>query len=73
MIAQNTQDQVNLTDRIEDQARQAWALSEFLLAYHNDTADGARCAMSNEIVSGLLENLCERLETIREITAQEAA
>lgn len=54
-------------DRIEDQARQAWALSEFLLAYHNDQAAGEGLMMSTEIVCGLLENLCDRLEAIREI------
>lgn len=53
-------------DRIDDHTRQAWALSEFLLAYYNDGDEG-RDTMSDEVMSGLMENLAGHLRIIREL------
>jgi len=57
---------IALRDRIDDHSRQAWALSEFLLAYYNDSTEG-RSTMSDEVMSGVAENLAGHLRAIREL------
>lgn len=60
---------VLIADRIDEHTRQAWALSEFLLAYFNDSDEG-RDTMSDEVMSGLMENMAEHLRAIRELNAR---
>jgi hypothetical protein len=55
-------------DRIDEHARQGWALSEFLLAYYNDGDEG-RDTMSDEVMSGLMENLASHLRHIRALNS----
>jgi len=57
---------VVVRDRIDEHTRQAWALSEFLLAYYNDSVEG-RSTMSDEVMSGVAENLAGHLRIIREL------
>lgn len=56
---------VDIQDCIEAQARQAYSLSEFLVTYYND-GGGERSTMSDEVMAGLLENISERLQIIRD-------
>lgn len=57
---------LDVRDLIDERARQAWALSEFLLAYYNE-GEGGRDTMSDEVMSGLMENLAHHLRAIREL------
>ncbi|WP_404298103.1 hypothetical protein [Halomonas sp.] len=59
-------------DRIDEHTRQAWALSELLLAYFNDGDEG-RDTMSDEVMSGLMENLASHLREIRELNKGQEA
>lgn len=61
----NAESAVDVQNCIEDQARQAYSLSEFLVTYYND-GGGERSTMSDEIMAGLLENISERLQIIRD-------
>ncbi|ERS81720.1 hypothetical protein [Halomonas sp. PBN3] len=61
---------LQIKDRIDDHTRQAWALSEFLLAYYND-AEEDRSTMSNEVMSGLMENMADHLRAIRELNSEQ--
>ncbi len=61
----NAESAVDVQNCIEDQARQAYSLSEFLVTYYND-GSGERSTMSDEIMAGLLENISERLQIIRD-------
>lgn len=56
---------VDIQDCIEAQARQAYSLSEFLVTYYSD-GGGERSTMSDEIMAGLMENISERLQVIRD-------
>lgn len=61
----NAESAVDVQNCIEDQARQAYSLSEFLVTYYAED-DGERSTMSNEIMAGLMENISERLQIIRD-------
>lgn len=61
----NAESAADVQDCIEDQARQAYSLSQLLVTYYAENG-GERSTMSNEIMAGLMENISERLQIIRD-------
>ncbi|WP_280569752.1 hypothetical protein [Chromohalobacter sp. 296-RDG] len=55
------------SDRLDAHARQAWALSELLIDHFGGQEE--HNVMSDEIMSGLMENISEHLKKIQEINA----
>ncbi len=52
-------------DRIDEHARQAWALAELLIDHYCGQED--HNILSDEIMGGLMENISGHLNAIREI------
>lgn len=61
---------IHTQDRIDEHARQAWAVAEFLIVHYGDPD---HCVMSDEIMACLLENVSSHLKAIRELNAGQEA